>query len=140
MISSAPVSISIFLDTRRKKSNGKYPVKLRVYNGSTRKQKLYSTSFDMTVEEFRATWQTEKPRKKYWDLRRKLREMESRAIQIAQNLEPFEINLFEKRLFRSPGEGISLGYHYNRKVARHKMRGSTSTAEVYALSIESIST
>ncbi len=41
-------SISIYLDTRRAKSNGKYPVKLRVFTPNPRKQKLYPTIFDFT--------------------------------------------------------------------------------------------
>ncbi|WP_339881140.1 site-specific integrase [uncultured Algoriphagus sp.] len=42
-----PVEISLYLDTRRAKQNGLYPVKIRVYDGNTKKVKLYSTDYDL---------------------------------------------------------------------------------------------
>ena len=50
--------ISIYLDTRRKKKNGKYPVKLRVFATTTKMQKLYNTSFEFTEVEFDSIWKT----------------------------------------------------------------------------------
>ena len=38
------ISISFFLDQRRKKANGYYPVKLRVYNPVNKKARLLSLS------------------------------------------------------------------------------------------------
>ena len=40
--------ISIYLDTRRSKANGKFPVKLRVFTPHPRKQKLYNTFYEPT--------------------------------------------------------------------------------------------
>lgn len=47
-----PVEISLYLDTRREKQNGLYPVKIRVYDGSTKKVKLYSTDYDLDEKVF----------------------------------------------------------------------------------------
>lgn len=46
-------SVSVFtvLDTRRPKADGKYPVKVQV--GFARKQKYYTTSKTLSVEEWR---------------------------------------------------------------------------------------
>ena len=51
-------AISIYLDTRREKASGKYPVKLRVFTSTPRKQKLYPTKFEFTKKEFQSIWQT----------------------------------------------------------------------------------
>jgi len=47
--------ISLYLDTRRELANKKYPVKLRVYTPTPRRQRLYPTSFEMTETEFKKT-------------------------------------------------------------------------------------
>ena len=62
-------SISIYLDTRRQKESGKFPVKLRVFTSLPRKQKLYSTKFEFTQKEFEAIWEKVKPRKAYKEVR-----------------------------------------------------------------------
>src|SRR5690554_6877280 len=48
----AQVYISIVLDKRRAKKNGKYPVKLRVFTPEPKKQKLYQTVHEYTAEVF----------------------------------------------------------------------------------------
>src|SRR5690554_7436944 len=49
------VYISIYLDTRRIKKNGKFPVKLRVATPFLRtKQKLYKTKYEFDKKEFEA--------------------------------------------------------------------------------------
>jgi len=82
-------SISLFLDSRRKKKNGKLPVKLRVFVPSPRKQKLYSTIFSFTEEEFEAIWGTNKPKKEYKNTHRKLQGIIQKAEEIAEQLSPF---------------------------------------------------
>ena len=52
---------SLYLDNRRKKSNGKYPIKLRLYQARTEKEKLFRTGFDYTEEEFKQGYQKKEP-------------------------------------------------------------------------------
>jgi hypothetical protein len=40
------VFVSLYLDERRAKANGKFPLKLRVFTKSPRKQKLYNTVYE----------------------------------------------------------------------------------------------
>jgi len=91
--------ISIYLDTRRSKANGKYPVKLRVFTPNPRKQKLYSTKqeFEFTEIEFKSIWETTKPRVEHKEIRNEIKGIELRAETIAKTISPFSISLFEKK-------------------------------------------
>lgn len=131
-------ALSIYLDTRRSKANGLFPVKLRLFTPSPRKQKLYSTSFDFSEKDFDKIWNTVKPRNEYKDIRRKLQEIENHAEQIASQLSPFTLEQFEKRLFRNEGDGLRVGFHYEQQIAEFKKRDQISTASTYELSEKSI--
>ncbi|UJH91695.1 hypothetical protein LZ575_03135 [Antarcticibacterium sp. 1MA-6-2] len=105
-------AISIYLDTRRSKSNGKFPVKLRVYTPNPRVQKLYPTVFEFTASEFESIWNTSKPRKEHKPLRKKLQAVEVRASKVAEEITPFTFEQFEKKLYRSAGDGVNVKYQY----------------------------
>ncbi|WP_103864368.1 site-specific integrase [Aquimarina sp. I32.4] len=124
-------SISIYLDKRRTKSNGKFPVRLRVFVSNPRKQKLYPTKFDFTKKEFESIWETNKPRKEYKDIRLKLQAIENKANEIADKIIPFAFTQFEKKLFRKKGDGIKVPYHYKERIADYKKQNRISTADSY---------
>ena len=46
------IRITFYLDNRRKKAEGTYPVKLRLYQPRTTKERLYRTGYDLSEEEF----------------------------------------------------------------------------------------
>ncbi|MGY8909895.1 MAG: hypothetical protein ACKVIG_08560, partial [Flavobacteriales bacterium] len=50
--------ISIYHETRRLKENGKFSVKLRVYNknNNVKKVRYFSTDIDLTENEFETIW------------------------------------------------------------------------------------
>ena len=131
-------SISIFLDTRRIKTNEKYPVKLRVFTPNPRKQMLYPTIFDFTIDEFKDIWETLKPAKKYKEIKRKLNELEEKALKIAEKIVPFTIEGFEKKINRRKDDGISIPYHYEELIDELKKRDQFNTADTYSLSEKSI--
>lgn len=131
-------SISIYLDTRRSKDSNKYPVRLRVYANNLRKQKLYSTKFDFTEDEFDSIWKTTKPREKYRKDRLALQALESRANKIADELKYFSFAQFEKRLYRKPGTGTLVTYHYEQAIKELIKNKQISTANTYSLSRKSL--
>ena len=53
-------NISIFLDKRRSKANGQYPVKLRVYSSTIQKKKLYPVGIDLIEKDFEHIWESKK--------------------------------------------------------------------------------
>jgi site-specific recombinase XerD len=131
-------SISIYLDTRREKANRKYPVKLRVYTPNPRKQKMYPTVFEFTEKEFDSIWNTTKPRKEYKTLRIKIQSVEAKANKVAEKLNPFTFEQFERQLYRKPGDGVNVSYHYNQIITELNSRGQVGTASTYNLSRKSL--
>lgn len=132
------VFISICLDTRREKSNGKYPVKLRVFTPQPRIQKLYSTKFEFTPKEFSSIWETIKPRAEFKDFNLKLRELNDLANKIAENIIPFSFDQFEKKLNRNTGDGANILYQYECVIKRLNENNQLGTASNYSLSKKSL--
>ncbi len=130
--------ISVYLDTRRAKANGKYPVKLRVYTTNPRKQKFYPTVFEFSEKEFNSIWNTTKPRAEHKETRDKLQAVEAKAKGVAKNLTPFTFEKFERQLYRKAGEGISVNYHYGQAILELEQHKQVGTASTYTLSRKSI--
>lgn len=132
-------TISIYLDTRREKLNGKYPVKLRVFIPSIKKQKLYSTAFDLTHEEYKSIWESTKPRKEHKEVRMKLRAIETHASEVAEKLSYFSFESFETFLFKgttiNQGDVVSM---YNLAIEQYKRNKQIGTASSYDLSLKSL--
>lgn len=135
---SKDVTASIYLDERRTKKSGKYPVKLKVYNPHTTERKYYSTSFEFTEKEFKSIWETTKPREEHKEIRRQLQLIENNAIDKVKELSPFTFEQFEKKIFRKQGEGENIFYHYSVLIEDLKKQGQIGTANTYELSLKSI--
>lgn len=130
-------NISMVLDKRRKKKSGKYPVKLRVFTSTPRKQKLYPTRFEYTEEEFSSIWETVRPRTVYKQARQQLMAIEQTANAIANDMEPFDFILFEKKLFRKRRDGTNVSYLYNERIRELRSFGQINTANNYQLALKS---
>jgi hypothetical protein len=61
-------SISIYLDTRRQKADGTFPVKLRVYSTILGKTKFYPTTFNLTESDFSEVWENTRRKKEYREM------------------------------------------------------------------------
>lgn len=130
--------ISIYLDTRRAKANGKFPVKLRVFTSNPRIQKLYATPYEYSESEFESIWRTSKPRIENKDKRKQLQKIEDHAEDILKELDPFTFEQFEKKLLRNNGEGTNVFYHYEKTIELLTKYKQLGTASNYRLSQKSI--
>ena len=130
-------SISIYLDTRRAKSSGKYPVKLRVYTSAPRIQKMFPTIFEFSEKEFDSIWKTLKPRKEHKEIRKKIQAVETKANNVAEKLKPFTFEQFERKLYRKAGDGININYLYDLTVNELIKQERIGTASSYDLSRKS---
>ena len=130
--------ISIVLDKRRSKADGKFPVKLRVFTPSPRIQKLYATQFEYTEKEFQSIWETAKPRTEYKEQRLMLQALETKANDTASNLNPFTFEGFEKKLFRKAGEGENILYQYSVTINRLIENEQLGTAKNYEQTAKSL--
>lgn len=131
-------AISIYLDTRRKKDSGKYPVKLRVFTSTPRKQKLYPTKFEFTKKEFKSIWLTDKPRTEHKGKRKEIKAVEVKADKVAADLTPFTFEAFERKLYRKPGDGVRVTFQYEQAIQELLKRTQIGTASTYELSQKSI--
>jgi len=53
--------ITLYLDTRRKKKSGLYPVKIRVWDQVSSDAKFYPTGIDLSEKDFHSAWETRNP-------------------------------------------------------------------------------
>lgn len=140
--------ISIYLDTRRAKANGLYPVKLRVYikKGKKGEQKIYSLHMDLSEHDFNVSYGGEKTKGKFTkeqkntfkNLKLKLIAKEQRAIEVADSLSVFTFEKFERELFREKQAANDATYHYKLYIKNLKGKGKVTTASNYELSLKSL--
>jgi len=95
------VTTATILDTRRKKQNGVYPLKLRITY--KRKQKYYSIGIDLTKQDYQKVI-SPKPRDYFKSIKRKLNAIEEKTINTINNLDIFSFELFESK-FRGRNDG-----------------------------------
>ena len=130
--------ISLYLDSRRAKKSGKFPLKLRVFTPNPRIQKFYPTKYEFTEKEFQGIWLSKKPGMDDKETRLVLQEEEKKVYEIAKKINPFTFTEFEKVLFRGKGEGSNVFWHYGEIVKRKHEEECFGSASSYDLSIKSI--
>ena len=131
-------SVTIWLDTRRAKKDGRYPVKIEITH--RRKQYYYPTQISLTESEFSHVI-SNKPGKKLTEARAKLQEFERQANasvdKIAEDLNSeFTVELFEKYLGISAPDYNDVYKCIQRKVDLLKEKGRIKTAEGYESAIK----
>ncbi len=132
------VFISIYLDTRRTKANGTYPVKLRVFTPEPRMQKLYPTIFDFTEKEFQNIWITTKPKPEFREIREELQSLEKMAYKKSSKITPFSFEEFDKSLITLKGDRQNLIIKYKEQIDRLNSLDQLGTAQLYELSLKSL--
>ena len=131
--------ISIYLDTRRKKRNDKYPVKVRVFTPEPRMQKLYPTKFEFTKSEFQSIWETTKPRHEHQEMRLSLSTIEKQATDAADKLSPFSFEKFEEIFLNNiKSSDKDVVFLYRQAIAEYKKEKQIGTASNYECSLNSI--
>ena len=111
-------SISIYLDKRRAKKNGKYPVKLRVFTSSPRKQKLYPTKYEFTEAEFEGVWI--KQLKSFKAERLSLQAIDKQEEEVDKTIKPFILAEFESRLFGSTSKNSNdVNSYYQKAIDKY---------------------
>ena len=134
-------NISIKLDNRRKKDSGMYPIKLRVYGKATRKEKWYTLDIDLLEGDFIEIW--ENPNNKNFrgakkELELKLKTIETRANDVAEELTVFDFTKFETKLFRKSSDRNNLKYHFDLIIMQHLKNDKIGTAESYKYTLNSL--
>jgi integrase/recombinase XerD len=131
--------ITLYLDKRRKKKSGDYPIKLRVWDPITGDAKLYPTGMDLNEQTFESAWETHRPRKEFQPLRDQLEEIRLRAVELAAKTNGKVFDELDKKLYRPSGSGQNVFYHYAETIAKLDSDGRLGTASSYLLAKKSIS-
>ncbi|MEZ5196424.1 MAG: site-specific integrase [Bacteroidales bacterium] len=127
---------SIYLDTRRVKTDDTYPVKLRVT--FQRKRKYYSILKEsLSTEDFHKVM-ADKPRGNLRSIRYKLDEAKHDADEVIKNLKTFSFDKFEQDYFESTNGSDDVFSYYDAYIAEVKAEGRINTAESYTYSKKSL--
>lgn len=135
--------ISIYHETRRKKENGKFPVKLRVYNklNNIKKVRFFTTDIDLTLAEFETIWinpTNKNLRGSNKEIYQKLNTLKTRADNEAKAMTVFNFAKFEMTLFRKSTDNNNVRYHFNLVIAKNIKNGKIGTAESYKYTLNSL--
>jgi site-specific recombinase XerD len=134
--------ISIVLDKRRAKDNGKFPVKLRVFSKALKKDKRYSLDIDLTPKEFETIWinaDNKNLRGTNNDIRLNLLNIETRANKEAKEMTVFDFAKFETKLFRKSSDKNNVKYYFDLAIQRNLKNNKIGTAESYKYTFNSLS-
>ncbi|WP_159468333.1 site-specific integrase [Dyadobacter sp. 3J3] len=130
-------TFSVVLDDRRIKTDGSYPLKLRVT--FDRKRKYYNTGLTLTQEEFSKLPTSKLEHLK--DIRGQVKVLESKAEKIYRDMHEFTFSAFEKLLLAKPEDikptdvySVLKGY-----IAKLNEEDRVSTAQSYTCALKSLS-
>lgn len=135
------VKVSLYLDTRRQKDNGTYPVRIRVYDSTTRKARLYTTDFDLIEKDFNRIFFPEigqRLRKEEKEIQTDLLEIEADYKEKAESLGIFNFDAFEKLFEIKRGDLINVFWHYESLIKEMKESNRFGTAITYESSLKSL--
>jgi len=135
------VKVSLYLDTRRKKDNGFYPVKIRVYDTTLSKVRLYSTDFDLTEKDFNRIIFPEKGqrfKKEEREIKEDLEGLKKLYQEKIQSLKAFSFDALENSLSINTGDLINAFHQFDTLIDELKKRNRIGTASSYELCMKSL--
>lgn len=135
--------ISIYFEKRRAKENGKFSVKLRVYNklNNIKKVRYFTTGIDLTEDEFETIWvnaENKSLRGNNKKIRLKLLGFETRANKEAEQMTVFDFAKFETKLFRKSSDKNNVKYHFDLVIQKKMNSNKIGTAESYKYTLKSL--
>jgi integrase/recombinase XerD len=133
------INVSLWLDTRRAKNSGLYPLKLRVASGSTATEwEYFPLKMDLSKEHFERSYLSPKPRAEYKELKRELEAILSRANAVIKEMRVFTLEDFRRRFFSPKTATTAINYHYQQYIDKLTREGRIKTADSYELSLGSL--
>jgi len=126
---------AIHFDTRRAKSDGKFPLKIRITY--QRQRKYYQTGYDLSLEEWNKM-NGQKPRKEIKDVKEKVSEQLKQAEAILDGLDVFRFDAFERQYHSKSAQSLDLTEAFTRYITELEGQGRIGTAESYRCSMMSL--
>jgi integrase/recombinase XerD len=132
------VSITLSLDKRRRKINGKFPLKICVYQKYPKTQKYFSTKYEFSEIEFSEIAHPIEGKKKENKLITKTRDelalVKQKAMDVAEKIIPFDFDVFEKKLYSKKSNDSDVFYQYDLFIQKKIEDGDIKTASNYECS------
>lgn len=88
---------SLYFDKRTVKKNGKFPLRIQLFNSKTRKQRYFPTNYEFTIDEYKQIYKLETAADKKWHL--KLSALLLKVNETIEQTSPFSFEEFEKKLY-----------------------------------------
>ncbi|WP_340110694.1 tyrosine-type recombinase/integrase [Maribellus mangrovi] len=130
----AIASTGIYLDTRRVRNDGTYPVKIRIT--CERNSKFYATKISMTKLEFEKVT-SKNPRGEYKQTQTDLYGIEKKAISIIRKMDEFSFEEFERQFLNRKGHNKDLFAALKEREDDLRRDNKFSTADTYKNTLES---
>lgn len=128
----------LFLDTRKAKKNGKFPLKLTIYNQSRKKR--YTTGVDLTVVEWEKINGKRLKEPNLKEVKASLNKILEKSANILDNLMPFSFIAFEKKFFEHTHHNTipTLDDMFRQYIESLESEGRERTRASYQTTINSI--
>jgi integrase/recombinase XerD len=95
-LKSNTLSVTLYLDTRRVKKNGKFPLKLSIYSQRLNLKKLFPTNYEFTESDFNAIYKNSKVSARYRELSNEIKTLEIEMTNLAKSIIPFSFERFQE--------------------------------------------
>ncbi len=128
------VTTAIVQDTRIKRKDGTFAIKLRIT--CLREQKYYPLSIALSPDDWKKT-QTLKPRNESKKLRLYFNKIEQRATDLIKELQHFSFELFEKKFNQSTNRNKDVLSHLEAYKEQLQKEERIGTAEIYKCAFNS---
>jgi len=122
----------VYLDTRRKYQNGKYPVKIRV--SFRRITHNYKTGISLTEDAFKKSFEAKSPHGQAYLMKEEIQGHLKKAEVIIKGLNTFSFGEFERAFYDVRHADQDLFSLYDQVIEENKAKGSFSNSEFYRLS------
>jgi integrase/recombinase XerD len=125
------ISTMIILDTRREKNGGLFPVKLRVYDAEIQRKKLYNLGMDLLPAEFHEIFEVRNQAEPYGRAFDILSGQRRKAMDIINQMEVFEFDLFEKKFLVETGARKNIFHFFEERITEFEKSDKVSSRDIY---------
>jgi len=129
------VSVDYYFDSRRKLKNGKYPLKLRIYDSVRQQNHFLRTRFELTEEEYKNYPKSNK--KTLLVLKNELDEYLHYIRNLVKTIEPFEIDILKQKYLNKRNTFNTVKDFFMERMQDLKNSGKISTYNSYKDSMSS---
>lgn len=123
-------SVSLYLDQRRALSNGRFPLKVRVYDPRTRRTKYYLLNRSLTEQEF-AEINSVKPKKPFRDLKIEISSLLAHYFEKVKAITPFSFQRLEQELNLSKIDNNDVPAFLDYMAKEDERKGKLKNAKLY---------